>query len=83
MKMYEPDACFVIQPGQFVNGLENICQSLQGFIDMNGTLQSNVKGVVQAGNLSLVTTEKDLRQDIAVTISVRHMVMRNLSSYAT
>jgi ketosteroid isomerase-like protein len=55
--MYETDACFQVQPGQVVKGLENIRQSLQGFIDMNGNLQSNIKGVIQAGNLALVDTE--------------------------
>ncbi len=48
---------FKVQPGQVVKGLENIRQSLQGFIDMNGNLQSNVKGVIQASNLALVNTE--------------------------
>jgi hypothetical protein len=48
---------FVIQPGQVIYGLENIRQSLQVFIDMNGYLQSNVKGVVQTSNLAPVTTE--------------------------
>jgi uncharacterized protein (TIGR02246 family) len=57
MKMYESDACFVVQPGQVVDGLEKIRQSLQGFIDMNGNLQSNVKGVVKTSDLALVTTE--------------------------
>ena len=57
MNMYETGACFVIQPGQVVKGLENIRQSLQGFVDMNGNLQSNVKGVVQTNNLALITTE--------------------------
>lgn len=55
--MYETDACFQVRPGQVVKGLENIRQSLQGFIDMNGNLQSNVKGVIQASNLALVNTE--------------------------
>lgn len=55
--MYETDACFQVQPGQDVKGLENIRQSLQGFINMNGTLQSNIKGVIQATNLALVNTE--------------------------
>jgi ketosteroid isomerase-like protein len=31
--MYENDACFVVQPGHVVNGLDNIRQSLQGFIE--------------------------------------------------
>lgn len=55
--MHETDACFQVQPGQIVRGLENIRQSLRGFIDMNGNLQSNIKGVIQAGNLALVDTE--------------------------
>jgi ketosteroid isomerase-like protein len=55
--MYETDACFQVQPGQAVKGLENIRQSLQGFIDMKGNLQSNVKGVIQASDLALVNTE--------------------------
>ena len=55
--MYETDACFQVQPGQDVKGLENIRQSLRGFIDRNGNLQSNVKGVIQASNLVLVNTE--------------------------
>jgi uncharacterized protein (TIGR02246 family) len=55
--MYETDACFVIQPGQVVNGLENIRQSLQGFVDMNGKLESKVKRVIQTSNLALVNTE--------------------------
>ena len=57
IEMYETDACFQVQPGQIVRGLENIRQSLRGFIDMNGNLQSNIKGVIQAGNLALVDTE--------------------------
>ena len=55
--MFETDACFQVQPGQDVKGLENIRQSLRGFIDMNGNLRSNVKGVIQASNLALVNTE--------------------------
>ncbi|HEX5976531.1 MAG TPA: nuclear transport factor 2 family protein [Nitrososphaeraceae archaeon] len=57
LDMYETDACFQVQPGQDVKGLENIRQSLRGFIDRNGNLQSNVKGVIQASNLVLVNTE--------------------------
>jgi ketosteroid isomerase-like protein len=55
--MYEADACFVVQPGQIVEGTDNIRQSLQGFIDMNGKLQSDIKGVIQTSNLTLVNTK--------------------------
>jgi uncharacterized protein (TIGR02246 family) len=57
LNMYETDACFVVRPGQIVNGLDNIRQSLQGFIDMKGDLQSDVKGVIQTSNLALVNTK--------------------------
>jgi ketosteroid isomerase-like protein len=57
INMYETDACFVVQPGQVVNGLENIRQSLQGFIDMNGNLETKVKGVIQTSNIALINTE--------------------------
>src|SRR5215207_2464297 len=57
INMYESDACFVVQPGQVVNGLENIRRSLLGFIDMNGNLESKVKEVIQTTNLALVNTE--------------------------
>ena len=57
IKMYETQACFVVQPGQVVKGLEKIRHNLQSFIDMDGNLQSDVKGVVQAENIALVSTE--------------------------
>jgi ketosteroid isomerase-like protein len=47
MDMYETEAHFAIKPGQVINGLKNIRQSLQDFIDMNGNLESKVKGVIQ------------------------------------
>lgn len=57
MNMYEPDACFVVQPTQIVTGIENIRQNLQSFIDMNGNLETKVTGVIQTSNLALVNTE--------------------------
>jgi ketosteroid isomerase-like protein len=57
MNMYEPDACFVVQPTQVVTGIENIRQNLQSFIDMNGNLETKVTGVNQTSNLALVNTE--------------------------
>ena len=55
--MYETDACFAIQPGQVINGLNNIRQSLQDFFNMNGNLESKVKKIIQTSNLALVNTE--------------------------
>jgi uncharacterized protein (TIGR02246 family) len=57
MTLYEKDACFASKPGQVVQGLESIRQSLQGFIDMKVKLEARVRRVIQAGNLALLTTE--------------------------
>jgi ketosteroid isomerase-like protein len=57
MDMYETEAQFVTKSGHVINGLKNIRQSLQDFIDMNGNLKSKVKGVIQTSNLALVNTE--------------------------
>ena len=55
--IYESDACFASQPGQFIKGRANIRQSLQGFVDMRGKLESKIKRVFQTSNLALVISE--------------------------
>jgi ketosteroid isomerase-like protein len=57
MMLYEFDACFASQPGQFVKGREGIRQNLQGFVDMQGKLESKIKRVFQASDLALVISE--------------------------
>jgi ketosteroid isomerase-like protein len=46
-----------LQPGQFIKGREGICQSMQGFVDMRGKLESKIKRVFQTSNLALVISE--------------------------
>ena len=57
MILYESDSCFASQPGQLVKGREGIRQSLQGFVDMQGKLESKIKRVFQASDLALVISE--------------------------
>ena len=57
MMLYEPEACFASQPGQIVKGQQGIRQSLQGFIDMKGKLESKIKRVLQTSNVALVISE--------------------------
>ena len=57
LALYENNACFVPQPGQVVKGLESIRQNLQTFIDMKGTLKTNIKKVINAADIALVTSE--------------------------
>jgi ketosteroid isomerase-like protein len=47
MMLYESDACFASQPGQFIKGRESIRQSMQGFVDMRGKLESKINRVFQ------------------------------------
>ena len=57
INMYEIDACFVSQQGKIIKGTENIRQTLQSFINMNGRIESKVIGVVQTNDIALVNTE--------------------------
>jgi uncharacterized protein (TIGR02246 family) len=57
MMFYESDACFASQPGQFIKGREGIRQSIQGFVNMRGKLESKIKRVFQTSNLALVISE--------------------------
>jgi uncharacterized protein (TIGR02246 family) len=57
MMLYESDAGFAFQPGQFIKGGENIRQSIQGFVDMKGKLESKVKRVLRSADLALVISE--------------------------
>ena len=57
MMLYESDACFASQPGQFIKGRDGIRQSIQEFVDMRGKLESKIKRVFQASDLALVISE--------------------------
>lgn len=57
MILYESDACFASQPGQFIKGREGIRQSIQEFVDMHGKLESKIKRVFQTSDLALVISE--------------------------
>jgi uncharacterized protein (TIGR02246 family) len=57
MMLYESDACFTSQPGQFIKGRESIRQSMQGFVDMRGKLESKIKRVYQTSDLAFVISE--------------------------
>ena len=57
MILYESDACFASRPGQFIKGRDGIRQSIQGFVNMRGKLESKIKRVLQASDLALVISE--------------------------
>ena len=57
MMLYESDACFAAQPGQFIKGRDGIRQSIQEFVNMRGKLESKIKRVFQTSDLALVISE--------------------------
>ena len=57
INLYKIDACFVSQEGEIIKGTENIRQTLQSFINMNGKIQSKVEGVIETSDIALVNTE--------------------------
>ena len=57
ISLYESDACFVLQPGQIVHGVENIYKIHKNFINMNGKMDTKVKRVIKTKNLALVITD--------------------------
>ena len=57
INMYEIDACFVLQEGEVIKGIENIRQNLESFIRMNGKIESKVDGVIHTSDIALVNTE--------------------------
>ena len=61
MMLYESDACFAFQPGQFIKGREGVRQGLQEFVDMRGKLESKIKRVFQTSNLALEISEWSFR----------------------
>ena len=73
INMYEIDACFVLQEGKVIKGIENIRHTLENFIGMNGKIESKVHVVIQTSDIALVNTEWSFNgtgpDDKAVTIS--------------
>jgi ketosteroid isomerase-like protein len=61
MSLYEPGAAFATQPGSLAPGLGGIREALGGFVAMKGTLDLEVKRVLEAGDLALVVGEWSFR----------------------
>jgi uncharacterized protein (TIGR02246 family) len=54
LALYEPGAAFAARPGCLAPGLEGIRDALSGFVAMKGTLDLEVKRVLEVGDLALV-----------------------------
>ena len=54
MALYEPGATLVPQPGQTVTGVQAIRQALTGFLALKGTMDIQLKKVLQAEDIAQV-----------------------------
>ena len=57
LRLYEPDAAFAAQPGTLAHGTSGVRSSLEAFLVMNGTLDIQLKHVLEASDLALVVGE--------------------------
>jgi uncharacterized protein (TIGR02246 family) len=53
MRLYEPDAVIVAQPGNIARGRDAVHAAIAGFIALKPVLKSEAFEVVEAGNIAL------------------------------
>jgi uncharacterized protein (TIGR02246 family) len=54
LELYEPDAAFAPQPGETVNGHEEIRAALESFLAVRPRMQGTIEKVLEAGDTALV-----------------------------
>jgi uncharacterized protein (TIGR02246 family) len=54
LELYEPDAAFAPQPGETVNGHEEIRTALESFLAVRPRMQGTIEKVLEAGDTALV-----------------------------
>jgi uncharacterized protein (TIGR02246 family) len=60
VRLYEPDAAFVPQPGTVVNGRDAIRESLRPFLAMRPRMSGEIERIVTAGDTALVANRWSL-----------------------
>lgn len=60
MRLYEPDAVIVAQPGQIARGRDAVRAAVAGFIALKPTLKGQAYQVVEAGNTALYCSKWSL-----------------------
>jgi len=54
MELYEPDAAFAPQPGETVNGHDEIRTALESFLAVKPRMEGTIEKVLEAGDTALV-----------------------------
>jgi ketosteroid isomerase-like protein len=53
VSLYEPNASFIDESGENINGTEKIREKIKGYMSMNGKLESTVTKIIPAGDIVL------------------------------
>ena len=53
LSFYEPNAAFIVQPGNITRGRDGIRTALQGFISLKPSLKGEAHQVVKSGDVAL------------------------------
>ncbi|MFH0344056.1 MAG: YybH family protein, partial [Chromatiales bacterium] len=61
MTLYEPEAALVAQPGNVVTGTKALRDALAGFIALKPTITTEVRRLIQAGDVALYCSKWSLR----------------------
>jgi uncharacterized protein (TIGR02246 family) len=61
LALYESDASFSPQPGAQVTGVDEIRGALEGFFALDPTIEGEIQGVLETGDLALVHNRWHLR----------------------
>ena len=61
LSFYEPDAAFIVQPGNITRGRDGIRTALQGFISLKPSLKGEAPQVVEAGGIALYCSKWTLQ----------------------
>jgi uncharacterized protein (TIGR02246 family) len=61
LRLYEPEATFVVEPGTVVSGTEEIREALVRFAEMRPTLTGEIQRVREAEDVALVLNRWSLR----------------------
>jgi len=57
MKLYEPGACLMPEPGEVASGTTAVRQALSGFLAMKPRIKLDVKKLAEAGGIALTTSK--------------------------
>jgi uncharacterized protein (TIGR02246 family) len=57
VKLYEPGACLMPDPGQVASGIKEVREALNGFLAMKPRIKLDARKLAEAGGIALTTSK--------------------------